>query len=335
MVAGFTSHSPRVPISSVRLDRVILRETHIEGQHVLGIDAQLIVLHPDEAVDHQAGAHQQDQGERDLQNHQAAANVLARGRLTAASRRFLERIRQLDFRSLHGGHDPEDHRGHDGDQSRHAQYAGVQPEIIERQESLRRVGDEQAQSAPRERDAEQASQQRQRYALRDQLADNTSPARADGRSYRDLGASRRRPRQQESRDIRASDQQYESHRALQDEQRLAQRAVSPLLKQFDMTAGVFVTSGIGGRQLRGLRIHFRLGLLDRDAGLQAADHRHREPGALNHGGIHGNRLPESDVVTEEAEAGGHDADHRIRLAVHAQEFSNHVCAPWKRRCQKS
>ena len=69
-----------VMIGTHHLYVLLDREIVIEGDHTGGIRSQIRARQPEEAVDHQPGARQQDQSERDLTRHQRAPKPMPRER---------------------------------------------------------------------------------------------------------------------------------------------------------------------------------------------------------------------------------------------------------------
>ncbi len=101
------------------------------------------------------------------------------------------------------------------------------PEVHRDRGRAREVGREHpgegAQSGPRQRDAAHAAQQRDRRALREEMAEETASLRPQCRTNRQLSATLRAAREQEPGHVRARHQEEEAHRAQQHEDRGSHR----------------------------------------------------------------------------------------------------------------
>ena len=71
----------------------------VEGQHGVGTEAGLHVLHAQEASHHEAGGREQHHRKRNLRRHQPAAHALANRALSGATT-FMERFPQIKSRTL-------------------------------------------------------------------------------------------------------------------------------------------------------------------------------------------------------------------------------------------
>ena len=68
------------------------REVDVQGEDAVRPEAGVDAAHAQETLEQQAGAAQQHHGERHLENHQQAAQALARTPVGGAASRFLERF---------------------------------------------------------------------------------------------------------------------------------------------------------------------------------------------------------------------------------------------------
>ena len=150
-----------------------------------------------------------------------------------------------------------------------------------------RIGHEMQQSLAQQvggGETRDAARRRETQALGQQLTDQTSTTRAQRQAHRHLAVSRRRSRQEQVAQIRAGDEQHETRAAEQHEQRLrkitAQRGRSrrralqrqPLIEEPLPHLGIGHRSVVRRQPLLEDDVHVRLRALERNAGLQPAEH---------------------------------------------------------------
>ena len=88
----------------------------------------------------------------------------------------------------------------------------------------------QSQSSVRSEHAQRRSNHREKERVSEQLTNDPEAARADSGSYRQFMLPRRAPRQQQNRDIPASDHQQQHHRPKEQIQCPAQGANHPVVQ---------------------------------------------------------------------------------------------------------
>ena len=307
--------------------RVFLRrQRQPHRQQLLGLDTDVEPVHVEEAADHQAGARQQHHRERELGDDQDARP--APGADAAASRtsalfqyfveigfRHVERRRQAEHDAraeADGGEEREDLRVH-----RELDPVGLA--------DILRGGVEQADANVREAESEQTAQDREQYALDEQLPHDTPPCGAERDPHGHLTRARGRAREQQVCDVGAGDQEDERDRAHQRQEYEPDRpAVLALVERQHTGTDVLVRIGIVRPQLGGDGVHLGLCLRARHAvghpaeGLEVAV----VPLLLCKPRHLYQRNPEVRVLWE-LEAFRHDADHNGRYLVHLHRTANH------------
>jgi hypothetical protein len=187
-----------------------------------------------------------------------------------------------------------------------------QPGQFSRRERLKQIRAEDGEHQPRG-----TAEQPQHEALGQQLTHQPSAVRAEGGADRELALPRCGACQQQVRDVGAGDQQDETHRAKQNEQRPFHIADQFLMQrnQPDPDPGV---RRILLLEARGNRIHLGLGRRACDARLQPADD--RQP-VRSTGGEQSLELPDRRErhpelgVVGMLEARGHHAQDFVRHTV--------------------
>ena len=150
----------------------------------------------------------------------------------------------------------------------------VHPEVhVVRLADVLRRGIEQVDADDRQREAEDAADQRQQHALDEQLADDAPARRAERHADADLARAVRGAREQQVGDVRARDQQHERDRAHQrPEHDPDLPAVLLLVVGDDPRRDVLVGRRIVVGEPRDDRRQLGLRLRGRDAVGEASDH---------------------------------------------------------------
>ena len=125
----------------------------------------------------------------------------------------------------------------------------------------------------RQQQSEQTTGQRQQQALDQQLPDDPDARTAERRPHGKFFPARGRSSQQQVRDIRTGDQQYEANRAEKNQQCRSDIASYAFLQRDHIHA---ISAGVGDwmltEQLLRYRVHLSARLFDGDALLEPADH---------------------------------------------------------------
>ena len=224
--AGQPAHPfPRAVEEAFRLVLVVAGQAQGDGDRCdlprrkAGLDAA-----GHEQVPRQETRHdEQHEADGDLQRHQCLAQAP-----TPTSNRPPETASGELAQHARPRTGPRRHQsGRDAGSQRYGDRQREHPTVqrqIERDGNQQRHahGAKSLQEAPGQSDAAGHTQQRQHQALDEQLPQQTSPARPDRETQTDLPPPRRRPRQQEPRDVRAGDQQHQSDQHEQAERARAQ-----------------------------------------------------------------------------------------------------------------
>src|SRR5690348_5134823 len=132
----------------------------IEGQEILGIGSEVMLLDMEEAADHQSGSDQEHQRQRDLSCDQSLAEPLPCCSSGAASAGFFEGMNQVGLRYLNCRDHAKNQAGEDHYESRESQHAQVERNFIQAREIGRRCAQKEVESAPAQQDSCQTSQNR-------------------------------------------------------------------------------------------------------------------------------------------------------------------------------
>jgi hypothetical protein len=154
------------------------------GQHVLTVEAGVHPLQPQEAADHQRGAHQQDHRQGDLGDDERVAQPLPAAAGARAARAFFQRIVQVGARHLPSGREPEQHARADGDCGREREHTRVDREHHPERLVGRHGGHDEIEAPQGNHDAEGRATQGEQHALGEQLAHDAEPAGAEGGANR-------------------------------------------------------------------------------------------------------------------------------------------------------
>ena len=171
------------------------------------------------------------------------------------------------------------------------------------------------------RDSQNRRRRRDEQALGQELRHEPPPARADRRAHRDLSRARRRPREQEARDVDAGDEEEQPHRAQQDEQRRPEEPDDLAVQLDDAGAPAVVGPHVLAPEPRGERVELALRLLHRAARREPPHRLHEVRRAAVLREIPHQPVPDIGVARK-VKAGRHDARHLIVVVVHANELAD-------------
>jgi hypothetical protein len=193
---------------------------------------------------------------------------------------------------------------------------------------------EGARAPGRDQQPHRAAERRQHQALGEELAHEPQAAPAHGGADRDFAVARGGAGEQQVRDVGATDQQHEAHRAEQHEQRgpylphhsLRQRDALGLPAERG-----WIVVRVALREPAGQRQELGLELVDRGAGLEPADEvEHARPTQVDEVGIgvvQRHRRPQlhrrSSALDRMTEAFRHDADDGDRIVIEPHRPSDH------------
>ena len=218
---------------------------HRHRQHAARVEARIDGRGRGEAAQHQAGADQQDERQRQLGDHEHVAQQ----RLAAVAGRAAraEAIADARPRRLPGRHQAEDEAGDDRDAEREGQRPALDRHVGGARQVGRRHRRDGAHAERRQGQADDAAQAREQQALDQQLTHDLEPRRAEREADGDLRLPRRGARQQHVRDVGAGDQQHEADRDEQHRQAEPRVADDALLERHHLHVAV----GVRDTPLRG------------------------------------------------------------------------------------
>ncbi len=281
-----------------------------------GVDRRELAERPD----HEAGARQQNQRQRDLDDQEAAPQtVRPRGRAGAA--RADQRLLAAGARGLRGREraeeDPADGGGHDREQQR----GWIETDFVEARGSLGGERDQHAQQGGGQQHAKRGSHGAQHRALDQELRRQTEPSAAKRRANRQLVLPRHAARDQQVRDVRAGDQKQHADRSEQHQERLSHVSDEPRRQRLQRDGDAAHHIGMRPRDVGLDPLQFPLGFVTRHAGLETPEREiARVVAALRQRPVRrkGPHRHEDVVIAHVPEAGGQHADDRKRSRVERQ-----------------
>ena len=212
------------------------REPQAYGHDILGIEAEAHVEQIPETAQQQARCNQEHKRERKLGDHQSAERPRLASRSFRAAAFLPEHVDWIDSGGLQGRSETEEGSGEDRDAEREEQYGPVNRNVIEPGQGR---GNHLQQEFPGEKENRQTSdsaEQRKEQALGEQLADEPHSCPAQRLANGHFASSRGGAREQKIRDVDASDEQNQSHRAHHQQQRLPHIADHRFAQRNEMDA---------------------------------------------------------------------------------------------------
>ena len=194
------------------------RKVDAGGQDAFAREARIDAAERPEAPQHQPGADEQDDGERDLRNDEDLPEPPRPRSRAALARALLERLLDVGARAGEGRGQAADRGRQDRDQCREAEDGRAQAHAPEGREVRRREGDEELHAPAREEQAEGAAEKRQKQVLRHELPQDPRPRGAERRPDRELPDPGGPAREQQARHVGARDEQNERHRSEENEE---------------------------------------------------------------------------------------------------------------------
>ena len=283
-----------------------------------GVDAEVEAVHRQEIAHHEARAREQDDGERQLGDHQRAGPPSRADAGAARSSALLEDLVDVGLRHVECRRQSEDDAGAEADQHEEPDHVAVDRELDPvGPADVLRGAIEQADANRGDAETSQAADRRQHHALDQQLADDAPARRADRHPHRDFPRPVGGPRQQQVGDVGAGNQQHERHGAHQGQEHRPDRAaVHVFVEGLDLRLHVLVGVGVFFFETLRDREHLALRLFARHAGRQASEDLQRTLVALLCLDVRRRhqRLPQIGILRE-LEAFGHHADDDRRHIV--------------------
>src|SRR6267143_269968 len=307
---------------------------HPHRNHVIGAEAGIDFEHAHEAAAQQTGANEKHQRESDFRDDEKAAKAIVSKTLGAAAPGFVQEMAEAVTRGGNGGREPEEQTGQERNAKSEEQNAQVQSDFLHAGQLLWAGGHEQAHQSPGQNETEPAAYEREQHALREKLAHDAQTASAERRTDGDFPSPRHRARQEQIRDIGASNQQDEADDGEQYHEGLAHRPGRELTQRNQLYI-VARGDGILLVQARNDGVDIALCLRERDAGLEAADDVQIVgfavaadislpvgKGAEDLGNDVNRIDPELNVRAAVPEVGGEDADDLHGLVVESEGAAN-------------
>ena len=224
------------------------RNADVQRQHRIGIEAGIECRQISYRPNHQAGAHQQDDGQRQLHHDERGPQPL-RSAPVAAACVFLERGGQIHRPRLQSRREPDEHAARE----RHSDRKSRDPHVeARRHEAWKRhwtPSEESRDSHARQEQANDGAEHREHAALGHQLPEQPGAARAERGPHGHLAPAVFRSRDQEVCHIRTRDEQHERDGCQQGEQGWPQRADELDVERTDFHRAFLVGGGIRSFEL--------------------------------------------------------------------------------------
>ena len=176
------------------------------------------------------------------------------------------------------GHEPEQQSRRNRQRQSEGRDGRVDADLGQARYPLRLETDERVHTPYGEQQSERASGGSENRALGQKLAHQSTASCPERAADGHLRFARRRAGEQEIRDVRARDEQHESHGAEQDEHRLPDVPDHGFVKRYRREVQPLVHVGILLRELLANRLDLGGGLLDGNPGLDSS-HRGQIPRA--------------------------------------------------------
>ena len=162
-----------------------------------------------QALDAEAGADQQHERERDLADHQQAAQAVVGRRQARAASALLQRRVEIGPRGLQRRREPEDQAGGEGDQEGEPEGAGVDADRDpDGQIGMRHPSHQQVDRPIGDQHSKAPARAGQQQAFGEQLPDQPAAAGAHGESDGDFLLPAGGPGQEQVRHVGRHDQQH-------------------------------------------------------------------------------------------------------------------------------
>ena len=316
-----------------------------EDQGIVPIEAGVVGGEFDQAAEEEAGGGEQQDGERDLADDEAAGERVAGGRGAAAvAERWGERTVGFEAGGAQGGQDAEEQDGEDGNQQGKGENGQVGREVDGDQRwAGRGQVEEHGGGAPGEGDSEERAEDGQEGGLGEELEDDAGAGRSEGHADGHFTGAGDAPGEEHVGDVGAGDEQDQGDDGHQDLERegeiQAQRGKAAggggeadmgALQVGEVFGGWACAEEVVAEHLLKQDVGFQAGLLGGDAGLEAGDEVERlEPlvgEAVAVGGdllLHGKGNPEvggvADGRAQEARFGY--ADERVVVVGDVDDFA--------------
>ena len=177
-----------------------------------------------QASQHQAGANEQDDGERHLDDDQRVAETLAAGAARDALCPVLQRIGEVDAQRLERRCEAEDHAGQQRDTGGEEENPEIDCGAGDARDARRVPPGHELHAQVRQAEPGDGADAREDQALGQQLPQHAKTPGAERGTKGNLALARFGPRQQQVGDVGAGDEQQEADRTEEQPDRAAHRA---------------------------------------------------------------------------------------------------------------
>src|SRR5205823_518317 len=162
-----------------------------------------------EAADKQSGADEQNERERDLRDHEPAADKPFAGFRSAAPKPAFERFVDVGFGQAPRRRDPGEKTRDEADRAREGENASINIHFADARQLLSDRAHDRAEAGPRGDQADGGARDPEEHAFDQQLLNDLTTARPERRTHRDLSRAPERPREKQVREIGARNEQDE------------------------------------------------------------------------------------------------------------------------------
>ena len=209
------------------------RQTDRGSHHAVGSEPGIDSQHAAEAREQQAGADEQDEGERDLRHDQRPAQRPRAASARSGSPFFAQHHGQIRRQDT-GDRDQPEHEADDGGgPERVGDDDAVEPDFLAARQLLDVQRAQKTQRAIADEQTCGSREQREDDAFDDELPGHAAAAGAERQARRQLLQPRARPHERQVRDVDAADEQHEQRAAPHQVQRRPYLADQGVLQRVD------------------------------------------------------------------------------------------------------
>ena len=246
------------------------RRRRIDGEHVVGVEAQVDAVQSVEAPDEQAGHHQQHEDERDLRHDQAQLDAAAPPTAGDAPPAVAKRLEHRQARRAKRRQDAHEHADRQRERQPERQHARIDLDLGRTRQLDRQLPHERRYGHVRDGAPCQPPGEGESEALAEGLPEQPPARRAKSLAESRVPSAVGGLDEQEIRDVRTGDQQDGAYRGQEQQQRAARPGGHDLQARQHAHGEVLVLRVLARERAREM-VHRGPRRCHRHAGLQPAD----------------------------------------------------------------
>ena len=253
----------------------------VEGLELLGIgETGIHLCHCVKGPDHQAGANQQDEGERDLDDDEDVARTVLFTAGAEGAAAFADSGAEANAGVFDNRDAGEKRAGNKCYDQREDKHRTIDADFANARKVFGRDGNQNAKTNISERQADDAADDSENRALEKEFASDAATSGTERRAEREFLAAAFGSDENQVRHVGADDQHYETDRTHHDPKNVANITDHVLLERANLRTDVRVLKQLDAEALRrGKRVHddgqhardVGVGLFECDAGLETRE----------------------------------------------------------------